>query len=214
MLRGFIDNLTSSGLVEGWAYDESKPLEPLLVAIVGSKDNRIATGLANLFRQDLANAKCGYGWCYFRLFVDHDLTSILQDQMRLISVESGAVICEARAIDYSESQSYVVDNLECIVENDPTILHSLEYLEYLEEIYANFIVTSGVEAFVRAAYLYILGRPCDDSGLHRYSRLVRQGRLSPYALLRTLADSLEFKAKPRGLMAPTQPGFPFRVLRQ
>jgi hypothetical protein len=56
-----------------------------------------------------------------------------------------------------------------------------------------------------------LGRSIDAEGLILYNRLIRQKRLTPYAMLRTLADSAEFRSRPRSLVAPTSAGFPFRT---
>jgi hypothetical protein len=68
----------------------------------------------------------------------------------------------------------------------------------------------GVEAFVRAAYAYVLGRPADASGLASYGELLRKSTLTPLQLLTTLTDCDEFRSRPRLLAAPITTAFPFR----
>jgi hypothetical protein len=214
MPRGFIDAITSAGWVEGWAYDEHKPLEPLLVAVVNDNDEQVATGLANLYRKDLADANHGFGWCHFRLCVNRNVDELRRSLLKLVALDPAATICAVEHATYSEVGERVIDNVPELIRNDPTVIGSLDEIESLEEIFENFIRARGVDPFVRAAYVYVLGRSIDESGLLLYSRLIRQRRMSPFAMLRTLADSPEFGSKPRRLVAPNQPGFPFRQAKR
>ena len=211
MQRGYIDAITSAGMVEGWAYDERKPLEPLLVAVTDDKNKQFAAGLANLYRRDLAEANHGYGWCYFRLCAKQNINRLAQAPLRLIALESKLTLHALDRASYFEANSHVVNDVSDLIGSDPTVINSLDQLDSFEDIFENFILVRGVDAFVRAAYVYVLGRSIDDSGMLLYGRLIRQKRLSPYAMLRTLADSAEFRAKARSLVAPNQPGFPFRL---
>ncbi len=61
---------------------------------------------------------------------------------------------------------------------------------------------------LRRIKLYVLGRPADFSGLRHYTRLIRSGDLKPFDLLAALADSPEFRSRPRLLGAPNSATFP------
>jgi hypothetical protein len=126
-------------------------------------------------------------------------------------LETNTVLHSPQKLRYDETAPYHVNDVSELESNDPTVINSLDQIETFEDIFNNFIRSKGVDAFVRAAYVYVLGRSIDDEGIVLYSRLIRQTRLSPYAMLRTLADSAEFRERPRSLVAPTQPGFPFRI---
>jgi len=107
--------------------------------------------------------------------------------------------------------AHIVTGIDDLAAADPTILLSLDFLDAFEPVFEDYIRARGVDAFLRAVYVYVLGRPIDEAGLRLYGRLMRQKRMSPFAMVRTLADSAEFTSKPRQLLAPTQSGFPFRL---
>ena len=66
--------------------------------------------------------------------------------------------------------------------------------------------------FIRAAYIYTLGRPVDPDGLDAYGRMIEDRELTPFGLLQALCEGDEFRAVPRLLIAPTEPGFIFGAL--
>jgi hypothetical protein len=90
------------------------------------------------------------------------------------------------------------------------VVRSIEQLRGCGQAFANFIATEGVAEFVRAAYVYILGRRADETGMALYTGLLQDGSLQPYELLRALHDSEEFRSAPRLLIAPPEPGFVFQ----
>jgi hypothetical protein len=71
------------------------------------------------------------------------------------------------------------------------------------------IKARGVEAFIRAAYVYVLGRPADPSGMAAYAGMIARGELTPFGMVKALSESEEFRAAPRLLAAPMERGFIF-----
>lgn len=197
--------------MEGWAHDPERPLDPLLVAVLDDEDREIAAGLAHFYRKDLAEVNYAYGWCAFRLAVRGDVESLKGARLRLLAQETQTLLHVAETLSFAIQPDHSVDSVEALAAADPTLLASLDQLDAFEPLFEDYIRARGVEAFLRAVYVYVLSRPIDSSGLLHYGRLVRQSRMSPFAMVRTLADSAEFASRPRHLLAPTQPGFPFRL---
>ena len=69
---------------------------------------------------------------------------------------------------------------------------------------------AGLEAFVRAGYVYVLGRPADHAGMSAYVTRLGNQSITPWDFIKELYDSAEFNAAPRLLAAPSEPGFAFR----
>lgn len=210
MLHGCLDAITSSGYVEGWAYDTDTPLQPLTVSIVADGVER-AQGLANRYRADLADAGCGTGWCAFRLRLSGSVTRLRRIGVSLREATSQVEIDSVPGLTLAEDHEPGLTALDQVFRADPTLILSIDQLRGCGALFADFIAARGVEAFVRAAYVYVLGRPADESGLAAYSALLREGALAPYDLLRILHDSDEFRAGPRLLLAPPEPGFGFHA---
>lgn len=209
MLHGYLDALLSSGFFVGWAIDVERPWAPLEIAIVDEKDVELASGLANRHRQDLAAAAIGTGWCSFLLRADAPVSRLRNSTVRLIDRKTGTVVADAQKPRYAEGEAHALVSLAEVVANDPTTVASIDMLEGCGALFDAFLKALGVAAFVRAAYIYVLQRPADPGGLAHYGKLLRQGALTPYALIAELASSGEFKSRPRLLVAPTMPGFPF-----
>jgi len=208
MPRGHIDSLTASGLVEGWALDEARPLAPLAVAVLTASGAQIADGYAHLWREDLAQAGLGYGWCAFRLALNVPAEAASRQSLRLVEAGTRAVIFEGAAALHDDGP-HEIDDLDALIGADPTLMPSIELLESLAPLLDAFLAAQGVEAFVGAAYLYVLGRRVDPSGLASFSRLLRSKRLTPYAMLLALAEGPEFAERGCRLVPPNRPGFPF-----
>jgi hypothetical protein len=117
-----------------------------------------------------------------------------------------------RVVTYVESHEPFFDSVGQLIEADPTVLRSTDQIEACEADLKAFAASRGVEAFVRTAYVYVLGR-VDHSRLALHKQLVGEGRLSPSAMIRLLADSAEFRSNGRRLPAPNNPDFPFRLDR-
>jgi hypothetical protein len=96
------------------------------------------------------------------------------------------------------------------VASDPTVLTSLNQLRGCQTLMGQFVTRRGVGEFVRAAYVYVLGRPVDAPALASYGRMLRTGAITPFGLLTVLADSDEFRSRPRLMASPNSPGFVFR----
>lgn len=207
-MRGYLDNLTSSGYLEGWAFDPKNPLKPLRVAVLAD-GVEIARGLAHRFRRDLMESDCGAGWCAFRLIVEGAVERLPQITLTLIERDTGTELHVNRSISCIVDAETRVDSLEVLCACDPTTLDGLWQLRGCERLVMAYIRRNGIEQFVRAAYTYVLGRPADDGGLLQYGKLLRQGRLTPVGVLEALADNDEFRSQPRKLVAPNALGFPF-----
>jgi hypothetical protein len=210
MLRGHLDTLVSSGLFEGWAYDTGAPAEPLLVAIKDDQGLEVACGFAHRYRDDLVAANCGIGWCAFQLRTSESVSRLRRIPLLLIEKTSDQTIFAVRTIKYVEGFDERATSVEEVTALDPTVISSVDQLNGCGTIFDAFIKARGVDAFVRAAYVYVLGRSADAEGLALYGKLIRQALLSPYVMLRTLAESSEFRSRPRSLVAPNMLGFPFR----
>ena len=208
MPRGYIDSLTASGHVEGWALDETRLLEPLAVAVLAAGGEEIASGHADLWREDLAQAGVGYGWCAFRLAMTLSPETAGDQRLRLVEVGTGDVLFEG-AVALRDSGPHEIDDIDALIAADPTVMPSIEMLESLSPVLDAFVAARGVEAFVGAAYLYVLGRRVDPSGLASFSRLIRTKRLTPYGALLSIVEGPEFPERGRRLIPPNRPGFPF-----
>jgi hypothetical protein len=206
MLRGHIDVLLSAGYIHGWAFDSDRPEKPLNVLITDKAGSIVASGLAHHYREDLVEAGCGVGWCEFRLRVS-SVSSLRRQALTLVEAQSRLEIARADKIAYQESGEIDVRSVEKLILTDPTMTYHVDQLKGCDGLFRNFIRERGVEAFVRAAYVYMLARQADPSGLKRYGRMIRTGALSPFALLGILADSEEFRSRPRLLGAPTAAAF-------
>ena len=95
-----------------------------------------------------------------------------------------------------------INTVDALTSTDPTLISGVWQLRGCEQLLLKFIRTHGVEAFVRAAYIYVLGRDADDSGRAMYSRCIRQSTLSPVGILEVLADSEEYRSRTRQLGTP------------
>ncbi len=209
MLRGHIDTITSSGYVEGWAVDSERQFSPIHVS-VDRMGQCVAEGLAHLYREDLAVVGFSAGWCAFRLHSSLPVASMRNCPLALLD-ESGTLIGQFSDVGYRFEGFDSLTDLDMIVNNDPTLLPTLDKLAGCTDIFDNFVKARGIDAFIRAAYVYILGRPVDADGRRGYGKLLRQGGISPYALLHVLSDSDEYRARRPQLTAPTMAGFPFKL---
>jgi len=208
MVRGHLDSVTSAGYFEGWAEDSSRPTEIVPVA-VANESGELANGLAHHFRRDLMEAGCGTGWCAFRIRSVVPPDQVGPGPYRLLNPTSGAVLHQIDTVPSIDDPEHPLETVEEVTEVDPTILHGVWQLRGCENLLKAFIRKRGVDAFVRAAYVYILQRPADDGGRVQYARSIRQSTLTPVGVLEVLANSEEFRNKARQLIAPNAHGFPF-----
>lgn len=206
--KGHIDSITSAGYVEGWAFDDNRPMQALPVS-VHAQGKPIASGLAHRFRNDLMEAACGTGWCGFRLRLNCDGADLDGLALDLVETTSGQVVHQNPFTAALKDLALPADSIESICAHDPTILEGVWQLRGCEREMMAFIRSKGIEQFLRLAYVYVLGRPADDGGLKNYGHSLRQSRLSPVGILESLADSDEFRSQNRQMTAPNALGFPF-----
>ncbi|PWS37446.1 hypothetical protein DFH01_11470 [Falsiroseomonas bella] len=209
MLKGHIDSLTTADFVEGWAADDERPA--LRIEVIASEDGKVAEGRAHLFRADLADARLGLGWCAFRLRVQPYANALRRQTLTLRDAATGTVLHEIENCPIRDDLDLPCNTVEAAVASDPTVITSLNQLRGCQAALANFVTRRGVGEFVRAAYVYVLGRPVDAPGLASYGRMLRTGAITPFGLLSVLADSDEFRSRPRQLASPNATGFVFRV---
>lgn len=210
MLRGYLDVVTSSGHIEGWAYDSEDPLAAVRVRIIADDDHELGVGTAHGYREDLAAAGHAAGWCAFRIRLKES-TGVRTFGLVVVDHEGGEVILHRQAVPYAVREETPIGSLSELLASDPTLIDSLEQLRGCNPLFERFIKTKGPAAFVGAVYVYLLGRPADGTGLNAYQTHLRSKRVSPYELLRTIADSDEYRSCPRHHWAPTAPAFPFRL---
>ncbi len=208
VLQGHLDAITAAGYVEGWAFDSAAPLRSLTVS-VRAGDAEMAHGIANRYRWDLADAGCGTGWCAFRLKLAAAVANLVDQPLLLCEAATGCEILRSPRLPLADDSEPELSSLEEVVLSDPTLVQSIEQLKGCGAVFADFIAAAGVENFVAAGYVYVLGRPADRQGLAIYAAYLLRGTITPWEFLRALYDSDEFRATPRLLTAPCEPGFVF-----
>ena len=210
MLQGHLDTATSSGYLEGWAFDPENLLRavPISVCVDGEE---IACGFANRYRWDLVDAGCGIGWCAFRLKMARGDVSLTEKQIFLLEQESGFVLHNVTGITLTPDREECPTCLDHVIGSDPTMVYSIDALRGCGAVFSSFLEACGAEAFVRAAYIYVLGRIADAKAISSYGNELREAALSPYELLKILYESEEFQHGPRLIAAPTDPGFAFQL---
>ena len=210
MLRGYIDGIASSGYIDGWAFDSDRPLDPLVIGILDEHEQEVAWGLAHLYREDLSAAGCAAGWCAFRVRTGASVSRLRRQALTLVDRVAKGAIVRRFPVPYAEDWDGTLTTIAEVVASDPTTITSIVQLRGCEEIFVRFMYTHGVDAFIRAAYVYALGRPADASGLGSYGQKIRKNLLTPFQLLENMTASDEFRSRPRLLAAPNTSGFPFR----
>ncbi|MDR3717600.1 MAG: hypothetical protein P4K98_02285 [Bryobacteraceae bacterium] len=208
-LRGHLDVVLSSGFINGWACDDDRPLQPLTIAVL-SGGAEIAFAIANIYRPDLADAGCGTGWCAFRGRLAVAVSQIRGVPLSLHEVSTGQILHSVQALPELDMPDLTANSVADIIAQDPTLLGDTSCLKGCGRVLDAFIRQRGVEDFVSTAFIYVLNRPGDHSALGAYANLVRQGLLEPLNMLRELADSAEYRAKPNAMVAPCHPSFPFQ----
>jgi hypothetical protein len=209
-LRGHVDAVTSCGYVEGWALNHDAPLDPLLVYVEDETGETVARGRAHRYRDDLYAAGLGTGWNAFRLRASRPITRLRRSTLVLKLGSNGAELHTNPRPLFREDSESPLTTVNEVITSDPTVITNLDCLTGCASVFDMYIRARGVDAFIRSAYVYVLGRPVDPEGLVLYGRLIRQAALTPYALLIILSDSDEFRSRSRLLSAPPTPGFPFR----
>lgn len=211
MLKGHLDAVTSSGRVAGWAYDTDNPLRPLMVCIVADDSREIAWGSAQGYREDLAAAGRAAGWCAFGVKVEPWPVKTPWQRLALVDRPTLRVIDRQDSLPYVAAEEPILRSVADVIASDPTMIQSLTQLRGCHTVFQSFIDMHGVDGFVRTAYVYLLNRPADASGLKSYRNHLRARNVTPYELLIAMADSEEYRSRPRLHSAPNTAAFPFRV---
>jgi hypothetical protein len=211
MLRGHLDSITSLGFIEGWAFDPDNPAKPLEVSVLWD-GVEVAWGLAHRFRQDLMLAGLGLGWCALRLRLEVPIEQAQKGVVRLLERRTSSDIFVTQDLQVVPDGETPMDSIEALKAADPTVISALSQLRQCDPLLVEFIRVQGVDAFLNAAYPYVLGRPADDAGRASYSRAIRMASLSPVGVLETLGESEEFRKSSRLLAAPNSPEFPFSCI--
>jgi hypothetical protein len=154
-------------------------------------------------------AGCGTGWCAFRFRIDPRIEGNLVGPIQLLDRRSRVVLHALEKMTTIQDTEVPINTVDALTSTDPTLISGVWQLRGCEQLLLKFIRTHGVEAFVRAAYIYVLGRDADDSGRAMYSRCIRQSTLSPVGILEVLADSEEYRSRTRQLGTPNSSTFPF-----
>lgn len=211
ILRGHLDAVTTTGYVEGWAYDGAAVERPLHLQVLHD-GQPVASGLAHRYRTDLVDAGCGTGWCAFRLRVDGSIGRFRTGVTHLRDLQSGTAFCETWNLKVIADGGDQIGTVGALLDEDPTVAASIAQLRGCDDIFNRYIRMQGVEAFVRRLYSYVLNRPADAAGAALYAGHIRRATLTPFEVAAALADSDEYRSRRPTLIAPTSPGFPFNVL--
>jgi len=210
VLKGYIDGIASSGYIAGWAFNSDSPLDPLTIGILDEQQQEIAWGIAHLYRDDLSVAGCAAGWCAFRLRATAPVSLLRNQALTLVDRASQEKIQRRFPVPYAEDSETAASTIDALVSSDPTTIVSVTQLNGCQDVFGSYLSTHGIDAFIRAAYVYALGRPADASGLASYGQKIRTKLLTPFQLLERLVDCDEFRSRARLLAAPNAIGFPFR----
>ena len=209
MAIGSIDGWLSDRVLEGWATDPVQPLSPVGVVVLDAERNEIASGYANLYREDLGAVPIGLGWCGFRLIASRSVSS--DDlELSLVDGRSQDILFGPQKVARKPAPLADQQSIGAVVASDPTALRSIDQLKPCTAAFAEFIALRGVSQFIRHAYVYMLQRPADAGALAHYENMLSRGELEPFAVLKNLSESDEFKSRARILAAPTSDGFPFK----
>jgi hypothetical protein len=209
MYLGHIDAVTIGGNIYGWACAAQPTPQPVTVTVYTMEGVEVAWGLAHLFREDLVAAKVGYGWCAFQLRAKTSAWKFGCRDLILAERTRGVVIAKLKDVPFRPDEDTTVTDIATLSMTDPTMLSGLHQLEGCDDLFRRYILKFGIEPFICAAYVYVLGRAVDESGLATYGRLLRRRKMLPMELLRALFESEEFTSRSRFLVAPNMPGFPF-----
>lgn len=209
MFRGHIDSLTLGRYAEGWACDDARPDFALTVSIHREDGTELGRGFAWAFRKDLAAAGLRHGWCAFRLRLSEGAEALRGTRLLLQDCDSGVQIHASDSWRVYDDGDAACATLPQVAGQDPTVLRSLQQLSGCGALFAGFVARHGTGEFVRAAHGYVLDRAPDHAALERHEDLLRMGAVTPFGLLMLLAETEEFRARPRLLPSPSSPGFVF-----
>jgi hypothetical protein len=208
MLRGHIDGLTPCGCIEGWALDTQQPLSMRHVSIFDSKGIEQGSGYAHRYRPDLVEGKLGTGWHGFRIRLRR-MADLGASILILVDRLAGRQLHVSERLTLLDEEVVTIDSVESLLKTDPTTINSIDDLAGCESVFNATIGERGVEGFISLAYIYVLARAADPSAIATYSKEMRNGEISPFELLTILADTDEFRLRPRLLASPVALGFPF-----
>jgi hypothetical protein len=208
MIQGRLERLFSDGFVEGFAWDIAAPERTLKVEVRAEDGEAVGAGLAHLYRDDLAEARVGLGWCGFRLRLSRPVASFQRSGLSLYECSRGERIDEAAPLSLAAGGS-PTPSASVIGGFDPFSCESISTLRACDGLFDRYVRTNGLSAFVRGAYLYVLDRRADPETLALNLALLVRGALTPLGLLQMLADGPEFRSEPRRLTGPKAPEFPF-----
>jgi hypothetical protein len=211
LLHGHIDTATSSGYVEGWAWDTDNPLRAVEI-FVRSENEEVAAGLANRYRHDLMQSGCGTGWCAFRLKLKRPVADLAAHPLTLHEAASGGQLFRLHTVNVTDDTEEQLHTLDQVLESDPTRVYTIDALEGCASIMTSYLQSVGAEAFVRAAFIYMLARPAGPDAMADFLPRLRAQTLTPFELLKILYETEEFASGPRMIAAPPDPGFVFQAV--
>ena len=134
---GYIDAVTSAGLVEGWAYDEQQLGAPLMVAVQDAEGVEMALGPANLYRRDLAEGGHSYGWCAFRLRLTKPVGQVRTAKLQAVAKLSQERMFGPQIPAYREMPDDAVETIAELIAADPTVIASLDQIDGCSELFAS-----------------------------------------------------------------------------
>jgi hypothetical protein len=204
---GFIDTISSTGYVEGWAISNKNNFDAVPVCVLW-EDKPIGIGIANLFRSDLLTAGVGHGWHAFRIRVDHTFETQTTLRLLLVELRTTSLIAMAE-LPCPATLSRKLPNVDSVLEESDLKVTDISSLALTKTAIDAFVARYGVEEFVACGYCYILGRPADPGGHRSYTELISSGEMEPLVFLSILFNSTERRESKWPVLAPSDSGFIF-----
>lgn len=202
MIAGRLEKLLPEGFVEGWACDADLPTAALEIEVREAGGETVASGFANLFRDDLADIGVGLGWCAFRLRLARPVETFRDARLTLHAIASAGEIDSAQGLPLDPVEA-------AVTEPDPFSAATIQALRGAETLFDAYRKGLGARAFARVAYLYVLNRRADPESLALNLALLEKGAITPFGLIALLGESQEALSEPRRFASPKAPEFPF-----
>jgi hypothetical protein len=210
MMRVFVDSLSASGLIEGWAQGESqrRPLG-LEFWLAGQ---RVGAAKAVIFRADLLQAGIGHGHYGYRCQLRPK--SKAHGRLEIREIGSAAVLAEHdipadRAIAPVRRGTKPVESL--LVKAAGWTMADFTGAVPALDVEA-ILADLGARRFVTYLYRFLLGRWPDAHEYGHYLPHMKRGVLNGMDVVRIVLGSDEHKAKHIVPPAPFDARYPFKML--
>jgi len=212
MTRAFVDTLSASGLIEGWARGGNEH-QPLGLEF-WLDDERVGAAKADMFRADLLNAGIGHGHYGYRCQLRP--RAKMHGRLELREIGSRAVLAlhdipPEKALTPVRRRTRPVEYL--LVK--PPSWTMADFAGAVPSFDAEKILGDlGPRRFVTYLYRFLLGRWPEPQEYAHYLPHMRRGVLNALDVVRIVLGSDEHKAKHITPAAPFDARYPFKNLER